>query len=89
MQGKERSDMGHHLFHDSQARDGAHRAMASPTLTTCVSPRLYLYIKSFPQKVYSLITAFQNTFSSEVVLDYIRIWKEEQSKQTIFMRTEN
>jgi len=55
--------------------------MASPTLTTFVSFKLYLDIKSFPQKTLCIdYIAFQNAFFPKVFLDYIRILKEEQSE---------
>ena len=56
------------------------------TLTTFVFLRLYLYRKSFPQKIVFLdYTAVENIFSSKVFLDYIRISTEEQSKQTAIL----
>jgi hypothetical protein len=57
--------------------------MAFPTLTTFVSFKLYLHIKTFPHKLYTLITyLFKLSFSSKIFFDYIRILKEKQRVQT-------
>jgi hypothetical protein len=67
---KEDSDTGHHsaLFHVRQDRKEAHLYMAWLILTTCVSYRLYLYIKLFSQKLY-LLTAqlFKIHFMSSLI----------------------
>jgi hypothetical protein len=69
------------FYFTKERTERKHVPKTSPTLTTCVSHRLCLYIKSFHQNFFFIdYTAFPNIFSSKVFLDYIKILKEKQSK---------